>query len=80
MTPTAGTSMTRTRKRRENRELYREPSGACHAAQAQAGAARPDSGPPWLTVRRVPLLAGHPLCDLFPRPVGAREVRRWPVS
>ena len=29
---------------------------------------------------RLPLLAGYPLYDLFPRPAAAREVRRCPVN
>ena len=30
--------------------------------------------------REMPLLAGRPLHDLFPRPAAAREVMRCPVS
>lgn len=80
MTPTVRTNTTMRRKRGINLEFYQQPSGAGNEAQAPAGAARFGSGSPWLPVRRVPLLAGYPLYDLFPRPAAAREVMRCPVS
>ena len=80
MTPTARTNTTMRRKRGINLEFYQQPPGAGNEAQAPEGAARPGPGSPWLPVRRVSLLAGYPLYDLFPRPAVAREVMRCPVS
>ena len=84
MTPMGRTNTATRRKRRKRIEFHRQSTGAGNAAAATEGLSASLPGAEGYPVRRVPLLARHPLYDLFPgaaAPSGWEQgVTRWAIG